>query len=288
MSKRLRKALSTAIPPRSLTSVYNSYDIVGDIAIMRASADVQNHFQKVADVIMNVHNNVKTVLAQISGVNGDFRLRGLRFVAGEDRTTTVHKECGCLFSVDVRKCYFSPRLSYERMRIAKEVRKGDFVVNMFAGVGCFSILMAKKPDPRKVYSIDVNPCAFRYMQENIRLNRACARIVPLLGDAKSIVETSLRNVADRVLMPLPEKTFDYLPYALSALKKAGGVVHYYEFEHAGKKEEAVEKVVSRVSKRLEALNVACNVSFGRIVRTTGPHWYQVALDIQTSEPRRKQ
>ncbi|MGB9756243.1 MAG: class I SAM-dependent methyltransferase [Candidatus Bathyarchaeales archaeon] len=278
MRKRLRKMLSEVLSEDELVYVYNSYDIVGDIAILRLTERAMKYSQIIAETIMGVHKNVKTVLAQTGPVCGDFRIRNLAYVAGENKTVTLHKESGCLFRVDVEKCYFSPRLFYERMRIAKQVRDGEVVVNMFAGVGCFSIVMAKHSNVGKVYSIDVNPAAFQYMQENVRLNRVYGKVVPLLGDAKEIIEERLRHVADRVLMPLPEKALKYLPYALLALKKAG-LIHYYDFEHARKDENPIEKVKQKVAEKLENLDLTFDFVFGRIVRSTGPNWYQLVLDI---------
>jgi tRNA (guanine37-N1)-methyltransferase len=120
------------------------------------------------------------------------------------------------------------------------------------------------------------------MKENVRLNRVYGKVIPLLGDAKEIIEDRLRCVADRVLMPLPEKAFEYLPYALLALKKSGGWIHYYDFEHASKNEDAVEKVKLKVANRLTQLGVNFEILFGRIVRATGPNWYQVVLDIKAN------
>lgn len=279
MKRRLRKILSETLTPEELTYVYNSYDIVGDVAIIRLT-DVSKQFsQIVAEAIMKVHKNVKTVLAQTSPIRGDFRLRKLEFIAGENKTVTVHKESGCLFSVDVEKCYFSPRLFYERRRIARQVGNREVVANMFAGVGCFSIVIAKHSNAKKAHSIDVNHAAFQYMRENVRLNGVYGRVIPIQGDAKEVIEKRLCHVADRVLMPLPEKAFKYLPYALLALRKAGGWVHYYVFEHAEKDENPVEKVKLKVTEKLESLSVAFEIPFDRVVRTTGPNWYQVVLDI---------
>jgi len=171
------------------------------------------------------------------------------------------------------------------MRIAKQVGNGEVVLNMFAGAGCFSILIAKYSKAEKVYSIDVNPSTVRYMQENIRLNGVYGRVSSMLGDAQEIVERNLRRTADRVLMPLPEKAFEYLPQALSALKKAGGRVHYYDLEYGKKKDDAIERVRLRVSERLQTLGAAFQIRFGRVVRAAGPNWYQVVLDIEVSEPR---
>jgi len=278
----LRKTLSRVLSSGDLGKVYNSYDIVGKIAIIRLPCASPENAPSVAKAIMSAHKNVKTVLVQESPVAGDFRLRRLRHVAGENKTSTVHKESGCLFSVDVEKCYFSPRLSHERSRIARIIKPKETVVNMFAGVGCFSIIIAKQVNTSKVFSIDVNPEAIQFMQENIRLNRVYDKVIPLLGDSKEIINNRLQHVADRVLMPLPEKAFEYLPYAVSALKASGGWIHYYDFEHAKKTENPTEKTKLKVAEKLTSLGVAFELPYSRVVRTTGPNWYQVALDIQAA------
>lgn len=280
LKKRLKNHLSKFVSSEELAYIYDSYDVIGDIAIMRVTKDSKKHSRIIAETVMNVRKNVKTVLAQTSSVCGDFRLRKLDFIAGENKTATVHKEFGCLFSVDVGKCYFSPRLLYERMRIAKQVVNGEVVVNMFAGVGCFSIVIAKHSKAEKVYSIDVSSAAIQFMQENIRLNRIYRRVIPIKGDAKTVIEKRLRCTADRVLMPLPERAFEYLPYAVSAVKEAGGWIHYYDFEHAKKNENPVEKVKVKVAEKLQSLGVTFVIPFDRVVRTTGPNWHQVVLDIK--------
>jgi tRNA (guanine37-N1)-methyltransferase len=160
------------------------------------------------------------------------------------------------------------------------VEPNETVVNMFAGVGCFSIMIAKHANPAKVFSIDVNPVATQFTQENIRLNRVYGKVIPLLGDAKEIINNRLQRVADRVLMPLPEKARDYLPCGLSALKASGGWIHYYGIEHAKKTESPAEKVKLKVAEALEALGVAFEVPFVRVVRSTGPNWFQIVADVR--------
>ena len=93
------------------------------------------------------------------------------------------------------------------------------------------------------------------MEENVRVNEVSASVVPLLGDSKEIIQTQLQGVADRVLMPLPEKALEYLPYALSALKKTGGWIHYYDFQHAPGKEDPVEKTKLKVAEKLDSMGV---------------------------------
>lgn len=279
LNKGLKKSLFGTIPLDDLVHISNSYDIIGDIAILRLNKTSEQYVQVIADSIVSLYNNVKTVLAQKTPVQGDYRLRALEYVAGLNKTITVHKEFGCLFWVDVENCYFSPRLSFERARIIKHVENGEVIVNMFAGVGCFSIVIAKHSNVSQVFSIDLNPVAIKFMEKNIRLNRVYGTVVPIKGDAKKIIMKQLNNVADRVLMPLPEKAFKYLTWALLALKRSGGWIHYYDFAHARKKEFLLEKVKLKVEEKLKELKVNFDIPSSRIVRKIGPNWYQIVLDI---------
>lgn len=260
--------------------ISKSYDVVGNVAIIRIPNGLALEAHIIAEAIMQTDKHVKTVLKQSSAVSGDFRLRGLEWVLGEEKTETVHKESGCFFRVDLAQCYFSPRLSFERMRIAHLMQPDEVALNMFAGAGCFSILMAKLGKALKVYSVDLNPVAVAFMRDNARLNRVSDRVVPILGDSKDVILARLRCVANRVVMPLPEKAFEYLDFAVLALKPEGGWVHYYDFVHALKDVDPVEKVRVKVTEKLEGLGVGFSVPFGRVVRSTGPNWYQIVLDVR--------
>jgi len=282
MKKNLKFILEERLQPHELDSLIKSYDVIGDIAVFRVPENLKRRSQTIAEAIMQTHKHVRTVLRQASAVSGEFRLRQLEWVMGEKKTETVHKEFGCVFNVDLQKCYFSPRLSFERMRIAKLVQSGEVLVNMFAGAGTFSIVIAKHSSIEIVYSIDMNPDAIHFMHENARINRVQGKVIPILGDAKKVVTERLSNVADRVLMPLPEKAFEYLDCAVMALKYIGGWIHYYGFEHARKGENPVEKVSMKVAEKLKWLGVEFEISSGRVVRATGPNWYQVVLDVLIS------
>lgn len=279
MKGGFKTLLEGRLEPRELMLIYRSYDIIGDIAVIRIRENLKQKSDIIAGAIMQTHKHVETVLRQSGPVSGDLRLCVLEWVAGERKTETVHKERGCVFKVDLEKCYFSPRLSHERIRIAQQVLPGEVVVNMFAGVGCFSIIMAKRSKVEKIYSIDINPAAVHYMQENISLNRVEDKVIAVQEDARKTIEGRLRNVADRVLMPLPKKAYEYLYCAVLALRPTGGWIHYYGFEHARKDENPVDKTEAKVTKKLRDMGVNFDVIFGRIVRTTGPRWYQTVIDV---------
>jgi tRNA (guanine37-N1)-methyltransferase len=280
----LKRYLADKLTPEEIEKVSKSFDVVGDIAILRIPPTLESRKKLIAETVMAENNSVKTVLHQQSPVAGVFRTRTLEHVAGECKTETLHREYGCVFKVDLAEVYFSPRLSFERMRVGTLVGREEVVVNMFAGVGCFSIIMGKHSLARRVYSIDINPAAVQLMRENIALNRMRRRVEAICGDAREVVAERFLNSVDRVLMPLPEKAYEYLDIAVLALQESRGVVHYYDFIHAGRGESPVNKGVVKVDKKLGERRIEYVVTASRIVRMVGPRWYQIALDIQVHPP----
>jgi tRNA (guanine37-N1)-methyltransferase len=258
----------------------SSLEIIGDIAVLKVPDVLVSKQAQIAEALMEWNRRIKVVMKQTSPVGEEFRIRGLSWVAGEKRTETLHCEHGCRFRVDVAKVYFSPRLQFERRRIAGLVKPGEVVLNMFAGVGCFSILIAKRASPAKVYSVDINPAAVDYLRENIRLNKVEGVVIPVLGDAREVVLQRLTGLADRVLLPLPEKAYDYLDVAVSALKGGGGFIHYYDFVKMDASSVYPQPLIERVSSRLRELGARPVLDGWRTVRSVGPGWHQVVLDME--------
>ncbi|MEM4713775.1 MAG: class I SAM-dependent methyltransferase family protein, partial [Candidatus Bathyarchaeia archaeon] len=199
------KILEEKLPPHLLACVPRALDIVGDIAIIEIPPELETHKTEIGNAILQVHKNVRTVLAKAGAIKGKYRTRQYTVIAGEPKTETIHKEHNCRYYVDLAKAYFSPRLSHEHKRVASTVKEGETVIDMFAGVGPFSILIAKIHERVKVYAVDINPEAFALLEKNVRLNRVEGKVHPILGNAKQIIKQKLRGLADRVIMNLPEK-----------------------------------------------------------------------------------
>ncbi len=201
----------------------SSFDTVGSIAIVKMDEKVEPYASMIGKAIMAAQASIKTVCVD-SGVKEQFRTRDVRVVAGEKTTVTLHKEYGLTFKVDVARAFFTPRLASERQIVAKEVKPGEVVIDMFAGIGPFSIMIARTGSPKVVYAIDVNPEAIELMKENISLNKA-AEVKPILGDARE--EVARLEKADRIIMNLPHNGREFIGEAIRALKP-GGIIHYYE------------------------------------------------------------
>jgi tRNA wybutosine-synthesizing protein 2 len=140
-------------------------------------------------------------------------------------TTTVHREHGLSFAFDAARVMFSSGNVAERARLGSLDCRGETVVDLFAGIGYFSIPLAARARASRVYACEVNPDAFEFLQENTRLNRVEETVVPLMGDCRKVAP---RAVADRVVCGYIGGTDRFLPTALAALKPAGGIVHFHE------------------------------------------------------------
>ncbi len=278
MPKDLHEALGGQLSEEEFKQ-FRAFDIVGDIAVVKLPKGLLPKKRLIGQALMQVHHHVRTVLNQTAPVRGEFRTRELELIAGEPETETMYHESGCSFKVDLAKVYFSPRLAHERLRIAKLVKPGEVVTNLFAGVGSYSVVIAKRGKASRVYSIDKNPAAFDYMRTNIRINKVGDRVVPILGDAREVVEANLRGKADRVLMPLPELAREFFDVALLALKPEGGVVHLYDF---GNEPELFRPSLEFARAAAAAKGRKVELLGSRAIRSYAIRVYHVVLDLEVS------
>ncbi len=279
MPHMLKNLLSNVLQPGEASHVYSAFDQIGDIIIIKIPESLMPKKKIIADMLLAHVKTARVVFAQVSPVKGDYRVRNLEFVAGENRTITEYKEHGCRFRVDVAKTYFSPRLSTERLRIANMVGEDETIVNMFAGVGTYSILIARMNKTCKVYSIDSNAVAAELCEANAKLNKVQDRVISIHGDARRVIKDKLGGQADRVLMPLPERAKEFVDSAVLALKKKG-IVHYFVHIRADNKKRSQELGLQDAHNAFVKYNHI--VQQVRAVREVGPRIYQIVADVSVT------
>jgi len=276
--KTLPELLKGELPQDLLDKLPRALDVVGDIAIIEIPPELEPHKIIVGQAILKVHRNLRTVLAKVGAISGVFRLRSVEFLVGENRTTTLHKEYGCSYYVDVAKAYFSPRLSQEHWRVASLVQNGETVADLFAGVGPFAVPIAKSCKDAKIYAVDINPEAVEYLKKNIKLNKVENRVVPLVGDARKLVNEQLSGIADRVIMNLPETAYEFVDVACKTIKSTGGLIHFYGFVRMPDTIEAFQQrfteAVEKTGRKVTTFERA------KAVRETAPYELQVVLDAK--------
>jgi len=271
----LKKTLEAILTSKESDELISAFDQVGNIIIVRIPDSLLSKKKLIGETLLEQVKSAESVFYQSSSVEGEFRTRDLEILAGDDKTETEYRESGCRFVVDVKKVFFSPRLSSERIRIAELVNDDEVVVNMFGGIGMFSIIAAKKKKCT-VYNIDINPDAAKLCKKNIALNKLAGNVITIHGDALKVIKNQLENKSDRTLMLLPEKSDEFLNSAVLTTK-SNGVIHYYSHIHADKKLDA-----SKLSELhlMEKIPIKSTILKSKIVRPVGPRFYQTVVDVR--------
>lgn len=271
----LRNALKGHLTDKEISSLSSSFDVIGDIAIIKIPEELHSKGGLIGEEILSRLKNVRTVLKQDSDVKGEYRTREASLIAGEEKYETLYKESGLLFRVNVKTAYFSPRLSTERLRIRSLVNEGERILNMFGGLGTFSFVVAKTVKC-EVDSIDINPEAIRLANESLKLNKKLSGVVnPVLADAKEYA-LAHPNLYDRIIMPLPERASEFLPSAVIA-SKSSAVIHYYV--HVSEENYLNDDWIQNHLKDLK-LGKRYVVDKWKKVREVGPRYIQAVADVR--------
>ena len=239
----LQEKLKEEISSEKLDVLPSGFQRIGDIIILNLNKKLQKHKKIIGAVVIKLFPNVKTILNKKAGITGKFRKPQLEILAGSKNTETINQEHGCFYKFDVHRIMWAKGNVNERARIAKVVKPDEIIVDMFAGIGYFTIPIAKLAKPKIVYAIELNPVAYKYLLENIRLNRVQGKVNAIHGncmqEAKKIASAGIK--ADRIIMGILPSAKKYLP-AAKLMSKQGTIIHY---EGVG---ENTEKLIQEIRK----------------------------------------
>lgn len=246
----------------------SGWQVLGDIIIVSLNEELKNRKKEIGSALLLLHPGCKTVLLD-RGIKGRTRQPEREIIAGE-KTETIHKENGCFFKLDAMRLMYSKGNLAERKRIANFGR-GEVVVDMFAGIGYFSIPMAVHSKPKKILAIEINPLAFGYLKENITLNKVEDIVEPVQGDCALVTPP---GTADRVVMGYLD-AYEYLRWGIRALL-AGGVMHYHEAVPEAVMRRPVERIIAEAIKqgrKAEIIGMRC-------IKKYSPGVWHVVVDAR--------
>ncbi len=217
----LKSKLADKIP--NTIPLPSGFHLVGHVALVHIKSELVEYSDILGETTLEFDSRIKSVAIRTGPTSGIERTPGYRLVAGDTRTVTTHVEAGIKYKIDPLRLTFSGGNKEERIHRASLVQSGDSILDMFACVGQFSIPMAKKVRA-EVIAIELNPLAYKFLIENIRLNDVEDKVSPILGDCRE--KHPVREV-NRVVMGYLHDTHSYLRYALESLVEEGGFVHMH-------------------------------------------------------------
>ncbi len=285
----LLEVLSSNVPPSILPLIPKSFDVLGSIAIVELNREEQSELQPykalIAQSILDVHPNITSVFEKAGDISGAFRTRKLHLLAGVATTHTLYKENACKFHVDVEHTFFTPRLVFERNRIA-HYHHPDFTSNgvlwdMFCGVGPFFIQIAQVTQSIQILATDINPHAIELAQKNIQLNKISSTITCIQADIRTFHLESpsekFHNQISRIIMNLPEQSLDFLKYLPCFLHPQGTLLHIYQFNE---KSNAISDAIEKLTEKLSLSNLKLvKILSSRIVKPYSPALDTTVLDV---------
>ena len=279
--RSITELLKDKLSEEEIEELKKSFDIIGDVVIVEIPEDLEAHKKEIGQATLQFTKR-KTVYMKKSAVKGVTRVRELELIAGEDNPITIHKEHGTRLKLDVKNVYFSPRLATERKRVQEACEDGEEILDMFAGIGPFPIVIAHEKNVN-ITAVDINEYAIKYLNENIKLNKLApaAHITAICGDTNEVALNELKGKKfDRLIMNLPGLAPEFLDLAVS-LCKDGGVIHYYEFSDGFSQGiERAQIACEKQNKEVEILNT-------RKVKSSSPGMWHVAIDCKVTEKIKK-
>jgi len=270
----LKQALRKKLSKKEIELVVGSYDLIGDIAIIEIPKELVKKQKIIANTLLELVKPIK-VVAKKSGIHsGRYRTQKLVVLAGEKRKTTEHKESATRLQLDTERCYFSPRLSSERLRIAKQVKKNEKILVMFSGIAPYPIVLAKNTKAKKIVGVEWNPTAHKFAEKNIVLNKVQDKVEVFKGDVRKIVP-ELKQKFDRIVLAMPKTAEKFIETALSAAKK-GTTIHLYNFGSEDQFKQIKEKVLKECKRSKRKARTLRVVKCGQY----SPRVFRVCVDFK--------
>ncbi|WP_094229165.1 class I SAM-dependent methyltransferase [Methanolobus psychrotolerans] len=267
--RSLEDLLKESILESELELLPSGWHILGDIIVVTVDPSIDHLKEKIARSLLRMYPSCNTVVRDF-GISGQFRVPRREVLIG-DNTETIHKENGCLFRLDVTKVMFSKGNLHEKALMSR-VGTHETVVDMFAGIGYFTIPMAIHAKPEKIIAIEINPRSYRYLLENIALNHVEHIVEAFNGDCAQLTP---RGVADRVIMGYVGTTHHYLQNGIRAIKNTGGMLHYHE---TTPEPLIFERPVSRIMKAALEEGRQVEIKECRKVKKYSPGVWHVVVD----------
>ena len=273
---QIKKLLSNEIPSELICCLPDKWEKIGDVLTIKLNESLRKYQEKIGERYAEILH-CKTVLNDVGGISGTYRKPKVEILYGSKNTETIHKENGIRYKLDLQKIMFSSGNMDERKRMANISNKNETVVDLFAGIGYFTIPMAVYSKPKKIFSCEINPIAYEYLCKNIVLNHVTSVVKPLLGDNRSMAP---KNIADRVIMGYIDDTYRFLPTAIDRLKNGTGIIHYHDVFPNELIPEKSLKFVQEISKKYDTNAKLLKYNY---IKSYAPGVSHVVFDIKIGE-----
>lgn len=255
-----------------------NYDIIGNIAIIKKEGKTKQEIREEIKELLG-KPGIKTILEKAGRIKGKLRTFKIKHLAGDKNTIALYKESMCTFKLDLKSCYFSPRLASDRIYVAGLVKKAKAkkVLCMFSGVAPYPIIIAKIAKPKSIIAVEIGKECCKYAEENARRNKFEGVIKIVQGDVKRIIPkfAEKKEKFDFIVMTRPNLKESFLKYALSVAKK-GAKIYYHGFSHENNLQEMIDNLSRDAKKEKKRIKIIDVKKIGELA----PYKYRYGVEMK--------
>ncbi len=275
---KLKEQLKSELSEEELSLLPGGFQTLGKVVILKLNPNLLEKKEIIGKACLDMFPKIKSIYINKGKIVGTYREpEKIEFIAGENNPIVEHKEHDVTYRFNITKIMFSKGNINERKFLTTLIQSGEIVVDMFAGIGYFSLPIAKHSSVEKIYSIEVNPESYKFLVENIKINHLEDKIVPINGDCKvEVIKLSESGIrANRVIMGVFPAPKEYITEALSLVNNNGTVFHY---EGVAEKDKYIV-LFNEFNEIAQKEGYNCELKSHRIVKSYGPNLYHIVLDI---------
>ena len=164
----------------------------------------------------------------------------------------------------------------ERRRMGEVGRNGENVVDLFSGIGYYTLPMLVKSQVNHVHCCEWNPNAIKALKWSLEQNNVVHRCTIYEGDNR-MTAPHLSGQADRVILGLLPTAEGGFELAINCLKNDGGFLHINGVAPASDHQSWVDEIITKLSNITHDFSIS---ETSRVrVKSYAPHWDHLVLDL---------
>jgi tRNA wybutosine-synthesizing protein 2 len=269
--------LKDILPLELNSDLPDKWEKIGDILIIKVPTTLIPYATQIGAAYAKILN-CRSVLNELQGIIGMYRQPQVQLIFGSDHTETIHVENSIRYKLDPQQIMFSSGNMDERLRMATIADTHETVVDLFAGIGYFTLPLAVYSAPKKIVACEINPVSYHYLCDNIVLNDVTTIVEPLQGDNRVCAP---QNLADRVIMGYFNDTHEFFKTAIKCLRHHTGIVHYHTLAPI---EQLPETLLTKLRGITQQFDRDITLLQSKIIKSYAPGINHIVFDIQVGEP----
>ena len=152
------------------------------------------------------------------------------------------------FGFDASKVMFSSGNISERQRMTQMNVKNEIIIDAYAGIGYYSLPIAKHGQPHQIHAFEINPHSIRGLEWGVEKNQVAHLVQIHPGDNQETLKL-FKGTADRCILGLLPRSTEVWDLAYECLKPRGGTLHI----HMNVGEEHIESWIIDTTRYFESL-----------------------------------